>query len=194
MIEVCLATNNAHKVKELQQLLGSEFIIKTMQEIGCNDDIEESGSTLEENSLIKAKYIFDKYGINTIADDSGLEVKALNNEPGVYSARYAGEHGNHDANMTKLLQNLEDKIDRSARFRAVITFILNTEIHQFEGVVTGNILHQKQGNGGFGYDPIFQPSGYLQSFAEMSDTEKNLISHRAEAIKKLEMFTKKNNG
>lgn len=188
---LCLATNNAHKVEELQQMLGDRFEVKTMNEAGCYDDIEETGTTFEENSKLKAVYIFDKFGFDTIADDSGLEVEALNNEPGVYSARYAGEHGNHRKNIEKLLANLQGKENRRARFRTVITFMSGGQTHTFEGVVNGRITEGQRGTGGFGYDPVFIPEGYGETFAEMPAETKNKISHRGLAVQQLLAFIKK---
>lgn len=189
-IEICLASNNAHKIVELQQMLGDTFLIKTMKDIGCEDEIEEYGTTFEQNSRIKADYIFDKFGVNVISDDSGLEVEALDNRPGVYSARYAGEPTNHQANIKKLLLELNDKENRKAKFRAVITLILNGEFHFFEGEVSGKILTEQRGTEGFGYDPVFVPDGYETSFAEMPATLKNQMSHRANAVNKLLAFLK----
>ncbi len=187
----CLATNNQHKVEELQQMLGGIFELKTLADIGCQDEIEEIESTLEGNSLLKARYIFDRYGINCIADDSGLEVNALNGEPGVFSARYAGEPSNPENNMAKLLSKLESFDDKSASFRTSITLIENGEVRQFEGIVKGEIIAEKRGSGGFGYDPIFIPEGLSKTFAEMSPEEKNPISHRGLAIAKLIDYLKK---
>jgi XTP/dITP diphosphohydrolase len=184
-IEFCLASNNAHKIKELQAMLGEDFIIKTMHNIGCHDDIEEYGTTLEQNSKIKADYIHDKYQINVIADDSGLEIEALENRPGVYSARYAGEPTNHKANIAKVLTEMQGKTNRNAKFRTVITMILDNKTSFFEGDVSGKITSKCQGEEGFGYDPIFMPDGFGITFAEMSSIQKNQLSHRANAIKKL---------
>lgn len=189
-IEICLASNNAHKIVELQQMLGDTFLIKTMKDIGCEDEIEEYGTTFEQNSRIKADYIFDKFGVNVISDDSGLEVEALDNRPGVYSARYAGQPTNHQANIKKLLLELQDKENRKAKFRAVITLILNGEHHIFEGEVSGKILTEQRGTDGFGYDPVFVPNGYETTFAEMPDMLKNQMSHRADAVNKLLAFLK----
>ncbi|HLO44930.1 MAG TPA: RdgB/HAM1 family non-canonical purine NTP pyrophosphatase [Leadbetterella sp.] len=189
-IEICLASNNAHKIVELQQMLGDTFLIKTMKDIGCEDEIEEYGTTFEQNSRIKADYIFDKFGVNVISDDSGLEVEALDNRPGVYSARYAGQPTNHQANIKKLLLELQDKENRKAKFRAVITLILNGEHHIFEGEVSGKILTEQRGTDGFGYDPVFVPNGYETTFAEMPALLKNQMSHRADAVDKLLAFLK----
>lgn len=182
---ICLATNNLHKVEELQLLLGDKFDIKTLKDIGCFDEIEETENTIEGNSRLKAQYVFDKYGIDCLADDSGLEVDVLNGEPGVYSARYAGEHGNHDKNMDKLLENLKNQMDKSAQFITVLTYISNQEVQQFKGIVRGKIIDFKRGNMGFGYDPIFVPDGYEKTFAEMNTEEKNPISHRGRAVELL---------
>jgi XTP/dITP diphosphohydrolase len=189
MQALCIASNNAHKIQELRVLLGDNYELKSMADIGCHDDIAETGSTLEENAEIKAKYIFEKYGIPTLSDDSGLEIHALEMRPGVFSARYAGQHGNHEANMNKVLAELAGKNDRAAQFRTVICLILSAnEIFTFQGKVEGHIINEKRGTGGFGYDPIFIPNGYSQTFAELSSEIKNTISHRAEAINELRKF------
>jgi XTP/dITP diphosphohydrolase len=180
--EICLASNNAHKIVELQQMLGDTFLIKTMKDIGCEDDIEEYGTTFEQNSKIKADYIHNLYGVNVIADDSGLEVEALDNRPGVYSARYAGEPTNHQANKEKLLLELDGIENREARFRTVITLILDDKHYAFEGQVSGKITKELRGDEGFGYDPVFVPDGFEKTFAEMPADLKNQISHRANAI------------
>lgn len=185
---LCLATNNAHKVEELQHLLGDTFELKTMRDVGCTDDIAETGTTLEENSQIKARYIYERFGIPTIADDSGLEVQALDNAPGVYSARYAGSHANHALNNEKLLRELAPFPNRAARFRAVITLIINGNEYQFEGISNGKIIHELTGTDGFGYDPLFVPEGYEQTFAQLSLDEKNKISHRGRAVEQLITF------
>lgn len=184
-IEICLASNNAHKIVELQQMLGDTFLIKTMKDIGCEDDIEEYGTTFEQNSRIKADYIHNLYGVNVIADDSGLEVEALDNRPGVYSARYAGEPTNHQANIEKLLLELYGIENREAKFRTVITLILDNKHYAFEGEVSGKITKELRGNEGFGYDPVFVPDGFEKTFAEMPSDLKNQMSHRANAIKRL---------
>lgn len=184
-IEICLASNNAHKIVELQQMLGDTFLIKTMKDIGCEDDIEEYGTTFEQNSNIKADYIHNLYGVNVIADDSGLEVEALDNRPGVYSARYAGEPTNHQANIEKLLLELDGIENREARFRTVITLILDDKHYAFEGQVSGKITKELRGDEGFGYDPVFVPDGFEKTFAEMPADLKNQISHRANAINRL---------
>ncbi len=182
---LCLASNNAHKVKEIKELLGMSFDIKTLEDIGCLEDIAETADTMEGNSLIKANHVYENYELDCIADDSGLEVTALNDEPGIFSARYAGEHGNHEKNMSKLLQNLEGKSNRKAQFRTVVTLIQNGHTTTFEGIVEGEIIKERRGTQGFGYDPIFVPNGYTQTFAEMTMEQKIPISHRGRAIQKL---------
>jgi XTP/dITP diphosphohydrolase len=188
MQKLILASNNAHKVEEIKSFIGDKFEILTLEQIGFEGDIDENGSTLEENSQIKAQYIWDKYKVNCMADDSGLEVHSLNGAPGVYSARYAGTHGNHEANMELLLENLKGKTDRTAQFRTIITVILDGEISKFEGIVKGEIIHEKWGNQGFGYDPIFVPDGFDRTFAEMNLLEKNSLSHRSRALQKMLLF------
>jgi XTP/dITP diphosphohydrolase len=187
---ICLVTNNKHKVEELKILLDDTFEIKTLKEIGCIEDIAETADTLEGNSLLKAQFVFNTYDMDCISDDSGLEVEALNGEPGVYSARYAGEHGNHEKNMDFLLKNLEGIANRKARFRTVITLILNGAVELFEGTVEGQIIEEKRGQKGFGYDPIFIPNDYQITFAEMTMEEKNPISHRGRAVQKMIVFLK----
>lgn len=182
--KLVFATNNRNKLKEVQAML-PDYELLCLEDIGCTEEIPETADTLEGNALLKAKYVKDKFGLDCFADDTGLEVIALNNEPGVYSARYAGEDKSSEANMEKLLYKLKDKSDRHARFRTVITLITNTETTNFEGIVEGEILSSKQGSEGFGYDPVFMPDGYEISFAEMSLAEKNKISHRARAVKAL---------
>ncbi len=190
-MKLCLATNNAHKVEELQSLLGEKFELQTLNEISCFDDIPETADTFDGNSLQKAMYVWERFQIDCIADDSGLEVDALNGEPGVFSARYAGEHGNHENNMAKLLQNLDGIKNRAAQFRCVITLIINGVANNFEGIIRGKIIHEKRGSQGFGYDPLFIPDGYDRTFAEMSIKEKNPISHRGLAVAKMIEFLKK---
>ncbi|MDP5140119.1 MAG: RdgB/HAM1 family non-canonical purine NTP pyrophosphatase [Spirosomaceae bacterium] len=182
---ICLATNNAHKVEELQQMLGDKFTIKTLADIGFTDEIEETETTFQGNSRLKARHVYDKFQLTTIADDSGLEVEALNGEPGIYSARYAGEHGNHAKNNAKLLTELAGKTNRNAQFRSVITLIHDNEETQFEGIVKGKINEELSGTDGFGYDPLFTPEGFDRTFAEMTMEEKNPISHRGLAVEKL---------
>lgn len=188
MHELVFATNNKHKLEEVAAKVGDKIKLLTLADIGFNEDIEENGKTFAENALIKSRCIYDEFGLNCFGDDSGLEIDALNGEPGVYSARYAGTHGNHDANIDKVLKNMEGKADRSARFRTVIALIWNGEEHLFDGTVEGSIRHERAGNGGFGYDPVFKPDGYNITFAEMSLEQKNNISHRAKALEGLTVF------
>ncbi len=190
MKDLVLATNNPHKVEEIRNKLGSSLRIKTLNELGCYEDIPETSGTLEGNASQKSHYLFDKYGCNCFADDTGLEVEALNGAPGVYSARYAGEAKDSEANMKKLLEQLDGKENRKARFRTIISLIWEGKEYFFEGVVEGVILTEKHGTEGFGYDPIFQPEGYDKSFAELSMNEKNSISHRGRAVEKLLQFLK----
>ena len=208
MKKIVFATNNQHKLDEIRSILGPKFEIVSLAEIGCHEDIPETGQTLEENALQKAQYVYDHYGMSCFADDTGLEVDALNGAPGVFSARYAGGEG-HDseANMNKLLAELENNNNRRAQFRTVIALILKEEREvesgeksetkvvnlnpiRFEGIVKGQITRQKSGKEGFGYDPIFQPDGYDQTFAELGMEIKNHISHRARAVKKLADYLK----
>jgi XTP/dITP diphosphohydrolase len=187
-MKLVFATNNQNKLKELQSLLGDEFTLLSLSDIGCTDEIPEDYETLEENATQKAKYIFDKYNVDCFADDTGLEILSLNNEPGVYSARYAGESKDAKANMNKVLKKMQTVENRTAQFRTVISLFLNKKEYQFEGIVEGKILEEEKGLDGFGYDPIFQPNGYGISFAEMSMDEKNKISHRGRAVRKLVEF------
>ena len=190
-MKLVFATNNKNKLSEIRDILGNDIEVLSLGDINCNVDIPETADTLEGNALQKAEYIFEHYGMNVFADDTGLEVEALNGEPGVFSARYAGGEG-HDseANMQKLLKNLADKTNRKARFRTSIALIINGKRYSFEGLVNGEILKEKSGTSGFGYDPIFKPDGYDKSFAELGLEIKNKISHRANAIKKLAEFLK----
>lgn len=182
------ATNNRHKLEEIRSILGASYPIVSPDEIGCFEDIPETSDTLEGNALLKARHIKTHYGYNGFADDTGLEVKALNNAPGVYSARYAGESKDSNANMRKVLKELENLSDRSARFRTVIALILEEKEYLFEGVVEGTLIEEARGNAGFGYDPVFVPEGYTETFAEMDADVKNKISHRAKAVEKLKAF------
>jgi len=190
MRKLVFATNNDHKLRELKQLLQSEFELLSLNDINCFDDIPETGTTLEINAAQKSYYIWDKYGMNCFADDTGLEIELLSNEPGVYSARYAGEDKSAIANMTKVLKKMDGETNRKARFRCVISLIIDGVEKQFEGIVEGTILYEKHGETGFGYDPIFMPDGYNLSFAEMSHIEKNRISHRGRAVEKLVSYLK----
>ena len=192
MRKLVFATNNKHKLEEARKILEGMVEILSLAEIECNDDIPETANTLEGNALIKARYIYEKYGMDCFADDTGLEVDALGGEPGVYSARYAGDDCNSEANMLKLLQNLTGKNDRKAQFRTVIALIINGEEKLFNGIVKGTITEEKMGNSGFGYDPIFIPEGYSESFAQMSSEMKNSISHRYRATEQLSIFLKEN--
>jgi XTP/dITP diphosphohydrolase len=187
-MKLVFATNNLNKLKELQEMLGEHFELLSLADINCTDEIPEDHETLEENARQKAQYIYEKYNVNCFADDTGLEIKALNNEPGVYSARYAGEAKDVKANMKKVLEKLDGINERQARFRTVVSLFLDDKEFQFEGIVDGDILKAERGLDGFGYDPIFQPEGYDISFAEMEMGEKNKISHRGRAVQKLVEF------
>jgi len=187
-MQLVFATNNRHKLEEVEAKLQGEIKLLTLNDIGCYDDIEETGTTFKANASIKSQYIYNKYKLNCFGDDSGLEIDALNGEPGVYSARYAGEHGNHAANIKQVLDKLKDETNRKARFRTVISLIWNGEEYFFNGTVEGNIRPTPSGTDGFGYDPIFEPLGYAITFAEMTMDEKNQISHRAKAMEKLVAF------
>ncbi len=185
-MKIVFATNNKHKLEEIKDILGKDFEIVSLVEIGCHEDIPETGLTLEENARQKSTYIVEHYNHDCFADDTGLEVDALNGEPGVHSARYAeGTDHDSEANMRKLLSKMSNVKDRTARFRTVISLIINAVEHQFEGRVEGRIATEKHGKEGFGYDPIFIPEGYDKSFAELGEEVKNQISHRARAVKKL---------
>lgn len=185
MKELVFVTNNLHKLEEISEIIGDEFHIISLAEIGCYDDIPEDAATLEGNASYKARYVYNKYGRDCFADDTGLEIDTLEGRPGVRSARYAGEDCNPENNIRKVLSELEGKTDRKARFRTVISLIRKGIEVQFEGTVEGVILYEKRGKEGFGYDPVFLPDGYQLSFAEMPLEEKNKISHRARATRKL---------
>jgi XTP/dITP diphosphohydrolase len=185
MKKLVFATNNNHKLSEVRAILAPEYEIISLTELNCFDDIPETETTLEGNALLKANYIYKKFGCDCFADDTGLEVEALKGEPGVYSARYAGENNDAKANMQKLLKNLGSSTNRKACFRTVIALIINGKQQFFEGRIDGHISYEPQGTAGFGYDPVFIPEGYNQSFAELGTNEKNKISHRALAVKKL---------
>ena len=185
-MKIVFATNNKHKLEEIKDILGKDFEIVSLDEIGCHEDIPETGLILEENARQKSSYIVEHYNHDCFADDTGLEVDSLNGEPGVHSARYAeGTDHDSEANMRKLLSKMSNVKDRTARFRTVISLIINGVEHQFEGRVEGRIATEKHGTEGFGYDPIFIPEGYDKSFAELGEEVKNQISHRARAVKKL---------
>lgn len=179
------ATNNTHKLEEVSAILGNKIELLSMKDIDYNVDIPETADTLEGNALIKARYIFENYHLDCFADDTGLEVEALNGAPGVYSARYAGDAHDSEANMKKLLKEMENVENRRARFRTVFALIINGKEHLFEGIVKGEIIKNRKGTSGFGYDPVFVPEGYSQTFAEMGNELKNKISHRAMATQKL---------
>ena len=185
------ATNNAHKLEEVTAILGDKIELLSMKDIHCHADIPETADTLEGNALLKARYIFENYNMDCFADDTGLEVEALNGAPGVYSARYAGDAHNSEANMRKLLQDMEGIENRKAQFRTVFALIINGKEHLFEGIVKGEITTHRCGSSGFGYDPVFIPEGYTQTYAEMGNTLKNKISHRALATNKLCNFLSK---
>lgn len=187
-MKIIFATNNKHKLGEVQAILGSKFTLVTPKELGIDEDIPETGDTLEGNALQKACYLHDRTGMDCFADDTGLEVEALGGEPGVYSARYAGEPSDPAANTALLLEKLKDKNNRSARFRTVIALIMNGREYLFEGLVGGEISLRPSGTEGFGYDPVFVPEGYDITFAEMPAEEKNRMSHRASAVEKLGEF------
>lgn len=186
MRKLVFATNNAHKLEEIRAILGNKVEVLSLNDISCHTDIPETADTLEDNAALKAQYIYEHYGLDCFADDTGLEVEALGGAPGVYSARYAGGEG-HDseANMKKLLKELEGENDRRAQFRTVICLIEGGKEHFFEGIVKGGIIEEKRGASGFGYDPVFVPEGYEETFAEMGSEEKNRISHRARAVRQL---------
>ena len=188
MKKIVFATNNKHKLDEIRKITTGKIKILSLADINCHEDIEETGTTLEENALIKARYVKDKYGYDCFADDTGLEVEALNGEPGVYSSRYAGANCNPEDNMIKLLSELRDSDNRNAQFRTVIAAITNGSEHLFEGVVKGSIIEEKRGSNGFGYDPVFMPDGYELTFGEMSDEVKNEISHRGVAMERFIAF------
>lgn len=188
MTELVFATNNLHKIEEISSLLKENIKILNLNDIGCFDSLPENQSTLEGNASEKSWYVYDNYKHNCFADDTGLEVEALNNEPGVFSARYAGPENDSEANIKKVLTKLKRKSNRKARFRTVISLIIDDQEIFFEGLVTGTIINEKRGFSGFGYDPVFLPDGYNQTFAEMDLDIKNTISHRALAITKLVKF------
>ena len=184
-MKICFATHNENKLKEIRNRIGSGLSIVSLTDLGLTEEIPETGTTLEENSLIKAKFVFDKFGIPVFADDTGLEVMALNNEPGVYSARYAGNHKSNEDNIQLLLKNLSGMENREARFKTVVTFMDSNTEKQFTGIAKGVICTERFGKEGFGYDPIFRPEGEKRTFAEMSMDEKNAISHRSRAFDQL---------
>lgn len=184
-MKIVFATNNAHKLSEVSAVLGNDFELVTLREVGITEDIPETGATLDENASIKARYVYERTGLNCFADDTGLEVEALGGAPGVHSARYATDGHDFAANNRKLLRELEGKANRKARFRTVISLIVDGVERQVEGIVEGEITTSESGAEGFGYDPLFMPEGYDRTFAEMSAEEKNAISHRGRAVAKL---------
>ena len=186
------ATNNKHKLEEIQQIVGDKLSILSLQDMNFREDIPENETTIEGNALYKARFIYNRFGKDCFADDTGLEVVALNGEPGVLSARYAGEEKNYQSNNELLLKNLNPFPNKSARFKTVIACVLEGREYVFEGIIEGTIVNEPKGKNGFGYDPIFQPSGYQQTFAELSEEVKNTISHRARAMESLFMFLQQN--
>ena len=188
--KLVFATNNAHKLEEIAAILGEKIELLSLKDIECTADIPETADTLEGNATQKAEYIYQQYGLDCFADDTGLEVEALNGAPGVYSARYAGDGHDSEANMQKLLKEMQGKENRKAQFRTAICLMMNGEEHLFEGIVKGEIIEEKRGGAGFGYDPIFVPEGYELTFAELGNDIKNTISHRARAVEKLCQFLK----
>ena len=193
-MKLVFATNNGHKLQEVRDIVGDRVEVLSLADIGCYDDIPETADTLQGNALIKARHIYEKYGLDCFADDTGLEVEALDGAPGVYSARYAGDECNSEANMRKLLENLTGKTNRNAQFRTVIALIVKGEEMLFNGIVKGTIATEKNGDSGFGYDPIFIPEGHCESFAQMSSEMKNSMSHRFRATQQLGDFLKENYG
>ena len=188
-MEICFATNNKKKLEEVREALsGKDIVIQSLEDIGCREELAETGSTLDDNAFQKARYVNEKYNISCFADDTGLEVEALDGEPGVYSGRYAGEPRSDARNVQLLLDNLDGKQNRKARFRTVIALILKGKEYQFEGTADGRITEIQTGAGGFGYDPVFRPDGYDKTFAELSMEEKNAISHRGKAVAQLIRF------
>ena len=191
MMKLVFATNNKNKIKEIKHLLNNSLEILSLEDINCFEDIPETSDTIEGNAIQKAQYVYENYGYNCFADDTGLEIEALNGEPGIYSARYAGEEKNPEMNMNKVLDKLKNVSNRNARFKTVIALIVDGKTTCFEGIVEGEITHTKSGSEGFGYDPIFMPKGYNKTYSEMSLDIKNTMSHRAIATKKLIAFLKK---
>lgn len=191
-MKICFATNNQHKLEEVRAMLGTPFELISLQDIGCTEELLEEQQTLEGNSLQKAAYVFQHYQVPCFADDTGLEIEALQGAPGVDTAHYAGPQRSAEDNMNLVLKNLEGKQNRAAQFRTVITLCSSAWTKQFEGIVTGKISHHKIGDGGFGYNPIFIPTGFNKTMAEMTMEEKNSISHRAKAIHGLVTFLKNN--
>jgi len=190
MKEIVFASHNKHKIEEIKKILGEKYLVKGLDDIGCFEEIPETGSELFENAEIKANWVKEKYSFDCFADDTGLEVEALDGAPGVYSARYAGENASYQDNCLKLLEEMNGKENRKAKFKTVICLKLNNETYFFEGIINGQILTEQRGEGGFGYDPVFLPDNYDLTLAEMTAEQKNSISHRALATKKLSEFLK----
>lgn len=188
--KLVFATNNLHKLEEVATILGDNIELLSLKDIHCDVDIPETADTLEGNALLKSEYVYNNYGLDAFADDTGLEIEALNNEPGVYSARYAGEDKSSQANMLKVLDKLQGVENRKAQFRTVISLLLDGKPYLFEGIIQGKIIEEKRGEAGFGYDPIFMPDGFDKTFAELGNEIKNKISHRAIAVNKLCEFLK----
>lgn len=193
-MQLVFASNNPNKIKEIQSLLPDQITILSLEDIGCAEEIPETAYTIEGNAMLKANHVTEKYGYSCFADDTGLLVDALNGEPGVYSARYAGEQKNAEDNMVKLLKKLDNTENRKAHFKTVICLNVNGKQYLFEGMVKGKIIHEKKGSEGFGYDPVFIPDGYTKTFAEMSLEEKSIISHRGLAVEKLVAFLLQHHG
>jgi len=191
-MKLVIATNNIHKINEIRHLLNEKIELLSLGDIGCRVELPETEMTLEGNAVQKALYIYEHFNVNCFADDTGLEIDALKGEPGVFSARYAGENCTYEDNIRKVLTAMQEKKNRSARFKTVIALVINGKIETFEGIVEGMIRDQKLGNNGFGYDPIFQPAGLEKTFAEISLEEKNRISHRAIALQKLVKYLENN--
>ena len=191
-MELVFATNNQHKIEEIQSLLGNDFVVKGLKDIGCDVDIPETANTFEGNALQKAQFVYEHYKVPCFSDDTGLEIEALNGEPGVYSARYAGEEKNSEKNMQKVLEKLQGVTNRQAQFRTVIAYVDGKNNYFFEGVVRGTILDHKRGDKGFGYDPIFVPEGRTETFAELDMAVKNSMSHRGRAMEKFIAFFNQN--
>lgn len=183
--KLVFVTNNAHKLEEIKAILGEKIELLSLSDIGCHADIPETSDTIEGNARQKSQYIYEHYGLDCFADDTGLEVEALNGEPGVYSARYAGEAHDSQANMRKLLNEMKEKNNRKAQFRTIISLIEKGEERQFEGIVRGEITREAKGDGGFGYDPVFRPEGFELTFAQLGSEVKNKISHRSRAVAEL---------
>lgn len=190
-MKLVFASNNKHKITEIQQLVGTKFQILSLEDIGCNVDIPETAATIEGNAILKARYVYEKYGFSCFADDTGLEIDALHGEPGVYSARYAGLQRNSEDNMNLVLEKLRNEKNRAAQFKTIIALHLGQEQYVFEGIVKGQITLEKRGENGFGYDPIFQPEDYIKTFAQMTLEEKATISHRGRTVEKLIDFLDK---